>query len=63
MNCVQWTFSVHTFSPFGLEGFQTDNPLGFFTISISDRKADRRSARQKNSGKINLPKKVASSGI
>ena len=25
--------------------------FGFFTISISDRKADRRSARQKNSGK------------
>ena len=30
--------------------------FGFFTISISDRKSDRRSARQKNSGKINLLK-------
>ena len=31
-------------------------PIGVFTISISYRKADRRSARQKNSGKINLLK-------
>ena len=30
--------------------------IGFFTISISDRKSDRISARQKNSGKINLLK-------
>ena len=31
-------------------------PFGFFTISMSDRKSDRISARQKKSGKINLLK-------
>ena len=39
---------------------KTDNrrnmEFGFFTISKSDRKSDRISARQKNSGKINLLK-------
>ena len=33
-----------------------EETIGFFTTSISDRKADRISARQKNSGKINLLK-------
>ena len=36
--------------------FLTSMPFGFFTISKSVRKSDRRSARQKYSGKINFLK-------
>ena len=50
------TPEVVTDSPNALRSIPTHPSFGFFTISISDRKVDRRSTRQKNSGKINLLK-------